>query len=880
MAQRTFRNQQKKKGKKNVFLAYLGIALVIFIIIGILIFSYIGKDLPSLSKIENKENIKPSKIYDRTGEILLYELKGDKEKILVPLSEISTFAQKATLASEDTNFYNHFGISPKSILRAVLNNIAVRIGLEKERQIIEGGSTITQQTIKISLLTPERTLLRKIKEAILSIELELRYSKDQILELYLNQIPYGSSAYGIESASRLYFGKSAKDLNLSESAILAALIKSPSRLSPYGSHLDELFARQIYILDKMESLGFITKEEKESAKKYIPKFTSKFTGIKAPHFVMYVRDLLEQTYGTDYLKNGGFKIYTTLDWRLQQISEDVIKTGVKNNEKSQAYNGSLVSIDPKTGQILSMVGSKDYFSTSYPENCSSGKDCLFDPNVNVSTRDRQPGSTFKPFVYAKAFQKGYTPETILFDVQTEFNPNCPADSSKEKNDSGGDCYHPKNYDGNFRGPVNLRNSIAQSLNIPSVKLLYLSGVSDSISLAKQMGITTLNQPSAYYGLSLVLGGGEVKLLDMVSSFGVFAANGVANQKTAILKIEDEKGKILEEFKPRPQVVMEEQTASLINDVLSDNKARSPMFGENSPLFLGERPAAAKTGTSQDYRDAWTIGYTPSLVCGVWTGNNNNSPIDKKAGGYAAAPIWNEFMKRAYQLTSTGKINEFSLPTETEEFKKPEAITTNKPILNGDFIEKSIVKIDKISKKLAGPLTPLDLIEEKSFSQIHSILRYVDKNDPQGPLPDSSTPDTQYNNWEEGIKIWLKSSGSEILKNLSIEMPPQDYDNIHTEENIPRIEIRTPPPQSTFFLGSTIKINIFVKAPLGISRINYFLGNNLLNSKVFLTGFDEQEKVIEDLLFIPQGLLNETSLKVEVIDSAKNKSEKEIPVYIK
>lgn len=880
MAQRTFRQKLKRGFKKKLLFAYLGIALALFLVLGFAAFLYIGKDLPSLSKIEKRESIKPSKIYDRTGEILLYELKGDKEKILVPLSEISDFAQKATVASEDTTFYTHFGISPKSILRAVLNNIAVNLGLRKERQIIEGGSTITQQTIKISLLTPERTLLRKIKEAILSIELELRYSKDQILELYLNQTPYGDIVYGIESASRLYFGKSAKDLNLSESAILAALIKSPSRLSPYGSHLDELFARQIYVLDKMESLGFITKEENESAKKYIPKFTSKFTGMKAPHFVMYVRENLEQIYGTDFLQNGGLKIYTTLDWRLQKIAEEAIETGVKNNEKSNAYNGALVSVDPKTGQILAMVGSKGYFEPSYPENCISGKTCLFDPNVNVAIRDRQPGSTFKPFVYAKALQKGYTPETILFDVQTEFNPNCPADSSREKSEYGGDCYHPKNYDGKFRGPVSIRSSLAQSLNIPSVKLLYLSGVNDSILLAKQMGITTLNKPADYYGLSLVLGGGEVKLLDMVSSFGVFATNGVANQKTAILKIEDEKGKILEEFKPAPQIVMEEQTASLINDILSDNTARAPMFGENSPLFLGERPAAAKTGTSQDYHDAWTIGYTPSLACGIWTGNNNNSPIDKKAGGYAAAPIWNEFMKKAYQLTATGKQNEFSLPAEIEEFKKPEPIITDKPILNGDFIEKSIVKIDKISKKLAGPLTPQDLIEEKEFSQLHSILRYVEKDNPQGSLPDPSTPDPQYNNWEEGIKIWLKSSGSEILKSLSIEIPPQEYDNLHTEENIPRIEIRTPPPQSTFSPGSTIKMNIFVKAPLGVSRINYFLGQNLLTSKVFLTGFNEQERVIEELLSVPQAILNESSLKVEVIDSIKNTSTKEIPIYIK
>lgn len=883
MAQRIFQHKASKNGKigKNGKLLTILFAVFVFLAIaGIATFLYISKDLPSLSKIEKKENSQSSKIYDRTGEILLYEIQGEEERTIVPLSEISPWAIKATIASEDTTFYSHIGISPKSILRAVLNNIAVKMGLKKNRQIIEGGSTITQQAIKNALLTPERTLLRKIKEAILSLELEMRYSKDQIIELYLNQIPYGFNAYGIESASQLYFGKSAKDLNLAESAILAAIIKAPSRLSPYGSHLDDLFARQAYVLNEMENLGFITKEEKETAKKYVPKFTSKITGIKAPHFVMYIKEMLEQTYGEESLKNSGLKIYTTLDWRLQEIAEEVIRTGVANNEKSNAYNGALTSIDPKTGQILAMVGSKDYFANSYPENCTAGKNCLFDPNVNVAIRDRQPGSTFKPFVYATAFQKGYTPQTVLFDVQTEFNPNCSADASREKSDFGGDCYHPKNYDGKFRGPASLRDSIAQSLNIPSVKLLYLAGIKDSIDLAKKMGITTLNNPPDYYGLSLVLGGGEVKLLDMVSSFGVFAANGVANAKTAILKIEDEKGKTLEEYKPSPQIVMEEQTAFLINDVLSDNKARSPMFGENSALNLKDRQAAVKTGTSQDYRDAWTIGYTPSLVCGVWTGNNDNSPIDKKAGGYAAAPIWNNFMKKAYQTTPLGKQNEFTLPQEPEDFQKPEPITTDKPVLNGEFVEKTLLKIDSSSGKLAGPLTPPELVIEKTFNQVHSILYYVDKNNPQGEAPDNSSPDSQYYNWEEGIQKWIKSSDGDIIKNLNLEAPPKDYDNIHTEENIPQIDIKSPSPQSTFSPGSSIRINTVVKAPLGLNRLNYFLGGTLLYSRVFLTNFDEKEKNIEDILWLPHNLSNEQNLKIEAIDLVKNQSDKEITIYVK
>jgi len=881
-----FKTQSRRKNKIwRQILKFFLLCLIVLILIGVCIFGYFSKDLPSLTKIEKQqENIQPSRIYDRTGQVLLFEIKGERERIIVPLSEISPWLQKATIATEDANFYHHFGLNFKAILRAVLNNFLIKLGL-KETKVIQGGSTITQQVIKNALLTPERTIARKIKEAILSVELEFRYPKEQILELYLNQVSYGMNAYGAEAASRLYFGKSAKDLSLSESAILASLPKAPSRLSPYGSHLDELFARQEYILERMVNLGLISQKEKEEAQKQVPKFISKFPGIKqAPHFVMYVKDYLEETYGEDYLKKGGLKIYTTLDSELQQASEEIIKNIGKRNAEFNTYNEALAALDPKTGQILAMVGSKDYFASPYPENCKPGKNCLFDPNVNVAICDRQPGSAFKPFVYSRAFQKGYTPNTVLFDVETEFNPACPADASKEKSDYGMDCYHPQDYDGKFRGPVTIKQALAQSLNIPSVKLLYLTGIEDSIELAHRLGITTLNEPSSYYGLPLVLGGGEVKLLDMVSAYGAFATGGILNPKTAILKIEDNKGKIIEEFKLNPQVVLEENVTFLINDILSDNEARTPMFGENSPLNLVSRPAAVKTGTSQDYKDAWTIGYTPSLVCGVWAGNNDNTPIQKKVAGYIAAPIWNEFMKKAYEI-KTQKIelkskneNDFLLPEEIEEFIKPETEITGKPVLDGEFIQKTTLEIDKISGKIAGPLTPQDLIEKRDFQEIHSILYYVGKDDPRGEMPQDQSLDSQYENWEQGIQRWLNLPENELTKNLKLEISPKEYDDIHTEENLPRINLLAPPPESIFNQGSQIEIKFLVSSLLGIEKIDYFLNETLLNSKNFPD--HEKEKKVENNLFLPGNIKNGNYiLKIKVADIAENVTEKEIPISI-
>src|SRR3989338_5621061 len=577
-------------------------------------FVYYAKALPSLSQLNERQINESTKIFDRTGKVILYDIHGEEKRTIVNSNQIPDNAKYAAVAAEDANFYNHIGVDPRGILRAALYDI---IG----RKISQGGSTITQQFIKKAVLSDDRTWARKIKELVLALELERRYSKNEILTLYLNQVPYGSNTYGIEAAAQTFFSKSAKDLTLAESAILAALPQAPSRLSPYGSHLDELKTRQEYILKRLTELGYISKPDADAAKKEPLKFAVAAHGIKAPHFVMYIKEYIENKYGRDAVETQGLKVYTTLDWDLQQAAEQIISDGAKANQKKYgASNAALAAADHKTGQILAMVGSADYFDTAN------------DGNFNVTTSDRQPGSSFKPFAYATAFTKGFTPDTVLFDTITEFNPNCPADANADKDQYGLDCYHPGNYDDKFRGPLTAREALAQSLNIPSVQMLYLAGIEDTIKTAKAMGITSLDEN--YYGLSLVLGGGEVKLLDEVAAYGVFANEGVKNDKTSILKIEDKSGDILEEYKSDPKKVMEPQIARLISDILSDNNARTPIFGANSALYFSARALAAKTGSTQKYHGAWTLGYPPSLVAGIWVGNNDNTSMSKAGAGLA------------------------------------------------------------------------------------------------------------------------------------------------------------------------------------------------------------------------------------------------------
>jgi len=649
--------QRGKKSRVFLILKIFVFCFLFFAFCSLFLFIYYAKDLPRPEKFIEKQFIQSTKIFDRSGQILLYELYGEEKRTLVPLGEVPEYLKQAVILAEDANFYHHFGVDFKGIARAVLINLRIR-------EPVYGGSTIPQQLIRSAFFTTEKTAERKTREIILALELDRRYSKDQILEWYLNQVPFGQNCYGVEAASQTYFKKPVSQISLAEAATLAALIQAPSRLSPYGPNKEELLARKDYILDKMVKAGYLKKEEGETAEKEEIKFAEILQSIKAPYFTLWVKNALEEKYGEDFLEEKGWRVYTSLDWELQEIAEEVVREGTERNKIYNAYNAGLVAIDPKTGQILAMtVGTGNYYEKAIPEGCLSGKTCLFDPkfNVVVGTREspgRQPGSAFKPFIYATAFKKGYSDIAQVLDAFTNFGL------------WGGKEYTPQNYDGLFRGWVSLRQGLSQSLNVPSIKVLYLAGsetkvenlginnflglegillqgLKESIKTAEDLGITTLNKPISSYGPAIVLGGGEVNLLEMTSAYGVFANNGLRVPPVAILKIEDPKGNIIYENKKTPERVLPSEVANLINSILSDNEARTPMFGPRSHLYFENYQVAAKTGTTDNFRDCWTIGYTPPLSVGVWVGNNNNTPmIKRQPAATVAGPIFHNFMERA------------------------------------------------------------------------------------------------------------------------------------------------------------------------------------------------------------------------------------------
>ena len=691
--QRKIFQENKSKTKLKKFFKFCLIAFLFCSIFIVFLFFYYGKELPRPERFNEKQLFQPTKIFDRTGEILLYQIYGEEKREIVPLEQIPEILQQSVIASEDANFYKHFGLDLKGITRAILNNL--KIG-----SLSEGGSTITQQLIRSSLLTNEKTVERKIKEIILTLELERRVSKDQILEFYLNQVPFGSNCYGAQSASKTYFKKDISEITLPEAAILASLIQAPSYLSPYGENIEILLNRKNYIIDRLVKINYLEKEEAEEFKKIIVDFTplKEINPFSAPFFVLEVKDYLFKNYGENYLKQNGLKVYTTLDWDLQSTAEQIIEENKERNESFSAFNSSLVSIDPNNGQILAMVGSRDYFGEAFPEGCKvSQNECFFSPQFNVAILGkRQPGSAFKPFVYSAAFDKGFTSKTILWDVKTNFG-------------LGIDDYIPENYDQKNRGPVSLRQALSLSLNVPSVKLLYLVGIEESLNIAKKFGITTLTESPLYYGLPLVLGGGEVTLLEMTSAYGIFATEGYKISPSYILKIENNNGEIIQEFNKESKRIFKAESCKIINDILSDNLSRAPAFGLNSPLYFPNYQVAAKTGTTQKFSDAWTFGYTSSITTGVWVGNNNNSST-LQPGVVLAGPIFHKFMEKALEKYPPQK---FSILDKIEE---------EKPILNGE-------------------------IEEP----YHSILYYIKKEDPLGEPPLIPENDPQFLRWEKGIE---------------------------------------------------------------------------------------------------------------------------------
>jgi 1A family penicillin-binding protein len=799
----------KKRHKSMRLQTFLWFGLVVVVLGITLLFCFliiVYRDLPSLDEIEGRRVSQSTKIYDREGKVLLYEISAGQKRTIIPLEDIPQFLKDATIVTEDEKFYETPGFDWRAIIRAALVNL--RYG-----RIVQGGSTISQQLAKSAFLTPEQTFIRKIKEFILAIQLNRHYSKDKILTLYLNEIPYGPTAYGIEAASRVYFGKSAKELTLAESALLAAIPRAPSYYSPWGSHTKELFNRQQFILNKMFKLGKIDKKQLDAALNAKLTFQPRGRGILAPHFVMEMQEYLVKKYGEEMVRSGGLTVKTTLNWDLQKIAERVVGDGAKQNEELyQGKNAALVAEDPKTGQILAMVGSRNYFDIEH------------EGNFNVATQGlRQPGSALKPFVYLTAFEKGYGPDTVIFDAPTEFvsnNPSCPAAPDFQNNNPH--CFHPQNFDEKFRGPVSFRQALGQSINIPAVRVLYLVGLNNAIDTLHNFGVSTLTAPNRY-GLSLVLGGGEVKLTELIEAYSVLSQEGVKHDQVMILEVKNSNGQILESYTDKSEQVAEPQYARLINDVLSDIEIRTGLFGASLPLTVfPDYDVALKTGTSNDYRDAWAFGYTPSLTVGVWAGNNDNTPMQKHGSSIlAAVPIWNKFMVEALK----------NQPTEI--FTKPEPISYAKPILAGDYL---------------------------NGNQIHSILYYIDRKNPTGPSPQNPEEDPQFLNWESAVLLWAVNNAQNLL-----------FYNYNQSGTVPvspglvlgnaRPTIAVYAPQNGTFISGTVNVNAHIISSSRINRvIVYFNGQSayepagpFLNEDNLLWSFN------------PQNILQQNLLEIEAID---------------
>jgi 1A family penicillin-binding protein len=754
--------------------------------------------IPDLSTFEDRKVLQSTKIYDKTGEILLYDVHKDIQRTVVPLSEISHHMKNATVAIEDAEFYKHHGIQPTSILRAVLVNIGAR-------DFEQGGSTITQQVIKNSLLTAEKKITRKLKEWILALKIEKEMTKERILEFYLNEVPYGGNIYGTEEASTAFFNKNARELTLAESAYLAALPQAPTYYSPYGNNRDKLEERKNLVLERMHTLGFISKEDYDKALEESVVFEPQATyGIRAPHFVFFIIEQLERLVGKEMIERGGLRVITTLDYGLQEKAQEIIARHTKENtEKFNATNAGLVAIDPKTGDILAMVGSRDYF------------DAEIDGNFNITLAHRQPGSAFKPFVYATALKKGYTPETVVFDLQTQFHSGCDPegkpvfDSVDEE-----ECYMPSNYDDVFRGPVTFRNALAQSINIPAIKVLYLAGLRDSLDTARAMGITSLTDPSRY-GLTLVLGGGEVSLLEITSAYSVFAAEGTRNPYKSILSVKSAVGKTLYTPNNMPEKILSKNVANQISSMLADNDARAPAFGERSYLYFENKDVAAKTGTTNDYRDAWIVGYTPSIAVGTWAGNNDNSPMEKKVAGFIVAPMWNEFMTEVIK----------DHPEETFEEPRPRDKESEKPVFRGVWKGGVSYFIDTVSGKRATEYTPPETKEERFVPEVHSILYWVNKHEPKGEKPEHPARDPQFMLWETPIKEWTEENN---IQETTVSIP-EEFDSVHIPENFPTISISSFDEKRVYNENDQVRIEVVGESKFGLSKVDLFINNTYIDS---------------------------------------------------
>jgi penicillin-binding protein 1C len=772
---------------------FAGSFVVVLILALGITFALVVKELPNPKELSSKSQDQSTKLLDRNGN-LLFNFYDEKNRTLLKSEDISDNIKKATVALEDATFYEHPGFAVKGLARAVFCRLYPNCG-----RTAGGGSTITQQYVKNALLSSEQTATRKLKDLILAIEVEQVYSKEEILTGYLNEIPYGGSIYGVEAASQAFFAKSAKDLTLTEAATLASIPQRPTYYSPYGSHLDALFRRRDYTLDRMAIVGYITQEEADAAKKEAPNAENptfaKRNSIIAPHFVFYVRqkllDFMQEEGELDAqvaeskLDTAGYIVTTSLDLDTQRLAEGVMQEmGPGMVKKYNASNAALTAVDPRTGEILAMVGSIDY------EESKSG-------NTNFANALLQPGSSFKPFVYATSFDKDhkFSPASITYDLQTDFGN-----------------YVPQNYDGKFRGPITNRSALAQSLNIPAVKNLGLSSIKDAISTAERLGITSLTNKPTDYGLSLVLGAGEVRPVEMAGAYGTFSNNGLKHTLRPVITIEKEGAMIKDYRKDEPVQAIEPEVAYQITSILSDNAARAPIFGTRSNLVLSDRPVAAKSGTTNNNRDGWVVGYTPQISTAVWVGNNEAGKTMTKSadGSVVAGPIWKRFMqeylkgKPVEQFVRPDGLKEVTIDRLSGKLPTDQSPTDQR--VTDLFAEWQIpkdfddvhkkVRVDKVTGKLATDLTPAENIEERFYFKVRS-------EQPNNP------------NWEIPVQEWAKANGGSTP-------PPTESDDLHTEANRPTVKFTSPASGST--VSGTFTMSADAGGSQEINRVEFFINN--------------------------------------------------------
>ena len=815
--------------------ALIGFAVISVILTLLLIFLY-SRDLPSPDRIQRKEGFS-TLILDR-NEKPLYDIYTDQNRIPIGFSEIPEHLKQATVAIEDKDFYKHQGFDPKGILRAFFNIITFR-GLQ-------GGSTLTQQLVKNVLLTQERTLPRKIKEFILAVQIERKYNKDEILQMYLNEAPYGGTMWGIESAAQGYFGKHAKDLTLTESVILAGLPQRPSYYSPFNNEDKAYLFRAEEVLRRMRKDGYITDRTEFEVKKDLNSVTFATPGaqLKAAHFVLYVKKLLVEMFGQNKVEEEGLKVVTTIDGELQSQAEKVVREELEKIKYLKVSNAAVMAVNPQTGEILTYLGSKDYESE---EENFQGK---FDV---VSMGYRQPGSALKPITYAVAFSKGYTPSSLIMDVETQFP------GGAEQKD-----YIPKNYDNKFRGPVQIRMALANSINLPAVKMTAQVGIKDILKTSFDMGLTSLeptDQNVTKLGLSLTLGGGEVRLLDLVPAYGVLATGGIKNELVSILKVTDNSGKtLLEHKKTAGKRVMGEDVSYLVSDILSDNQARSEVFGTRSYLYIPGKSVAVKTGTTDDKRDNWTIGYTPTVVVGVWVGNNDNSAMDPRlaSGATGASPIWNRVIKEAIKKKADEKFiqpeNVISLDIDAYGGGLPKE---GKPQRREYFIKGTeptaispIYKKLKLSKSDNNKLANAVEIATGSYTEKEFII--FEENDP--------TSRDDQNRFLDGINKWLSGQSDPIFH------PPSDISN--KDENNIVVNIKKPSDKEKID-SLSVQVIAEAKAVKKITKIELYVDSNLKTKA--------DDDILEETINLDIGI---HKIKVKAYDEQGKNGESEITIGVK